>query len=143
VVAAFEALAAQPKRSREVWQEEVRALELDEAVRRSVEKRRSNLLDYQQATEEVGFKGTMTLAGCGLLWGVLVLLIVSRWVPALGWLILPLLLVFIVLQGLRYAIPRERPAAEADPAEEGADPAVLAAALPATGIVKRDEGIRS
>ncbi len=87
------------------WQDEVRALELDDAARRSVERRRTNLMEYQEASEEVGFKGTMTLVGCALLWGVLLLLIVSRWVPQIGWAILPLLLVFIGLQFLRYVIP--------------------------------------
>jgi predicted dehydrogenase len=89
------------------WQDEVRALELDDAARRSVARRRANVMEYQEASEEVGFKGTMALAGCGMLWAVLLLLIVSRWVPALGWVILPLLLVFIGLQALRYILPRK------------------------------------
>jgi predicted dehydrogenase len=89
------------------WQDEVRALELDDAARRSVERRRVNAMDYQEVSEEVGFKGTMTLLGCGLLWGVLLLLIASRWLPWAGWLILPLLLVFIGLQLFRYVIPQE------------------------------------
>ncbi len=87
------------------WQDEVRALELDDAARRSVEKRRVNLMEYQEASEEVGFKGTMTLAGCGLLWIVLVLLIGSVWVPWLGWIMLPLLVIFAALQLLRWLIP--------------------------------------
>jgi hypothetical protein len=87
------------------WQDAVRALELDDAARRSVERRRTSLLEYPEASEEVSFKGTMTLVGCGLLWAVPLLLIVSRWVPQLGWLILPLLVVFIGLQLLRYVIP--------------------------------------
>ena len=89
------------------WQDAVRSLELDDAARRSVERRRVNLMEYQQASEEVGFKGTMTLVGCGLLWVVLLLLIASRWAPWVGWLILPLLLVFIGMQMLRYAIPKK------------------------------------
>jgi predicted dehydrogenase len=93
------------------WQDAVRALELDDAARRSVERRRANVLEYQDVSEEVGFKGTMTLAGCALLWGMLLLLIVSRWVPQVGWLILPLLVVFAGLQLLRYIIPREPPGA--------------------------------
>ncbi len=91
------------------WQDEVRFLELNEAVRLGVEKRRSQSLDYQDVSEEVGFKGTMTLTGCALLWGVLLMLIVSVWVPWVGWLILPLLVVFIALQFLRYLIsPKQR-----------------------------------
>jgi predicted dehydrogenase len=100
------------------WQDEVRALELDDAARRSVEKRRVNLMEYQDASEEVGFKGTMTLVGCGMLWAVLGLLIASRWVPWLGWFILPLLVVFAALQLLRWLIP----ARPASPASEEAAP---------------------
>ena len=61
-------------------------------------------MDYQEANEEVGFKGTMTLLGCGLLWGVIVILVLSRFFPWTGWLILPLLLGFMLLQFLRYVI---------------------------------------
>jgi hypothetical protein len=58
------------------WEDEIRCLELDDATRRSIEKRRSSVLDYQVASEEVGFKGTMTLIGCALMWGLLALLVV-------------------------------------------------------------------
>jgi predicted dehydrogenase len=87
------------------WQNEVRALELDDSTRRSMRLRRTSLLAYPDASEEVGFKGTMTLVGCGVLWLVLGLLIASRWWPVVGWLILPLLAVFLGLQFLRYAVP--------------------------------------
>ena len=70
-------------------------------------KRRTTPLEYQEASEEVGFKGTMTLVGCAMLWLVLLLLIVSRWVPLAGWLIVPLLAVFLGMQFLRYAVPAE------------------------------------
>ena len=93
------------------WQEEVRCLELDDAARRSVARRRASTLEYQDATEEVGFKGTMTLVGCGLLWGGLVLLILSIWIPWLGWGILPVLSVFLTLQLLRWAVPPKGPGA--------------------------------
>jgi hypothetical protein len=88
------------------WQNEIRCLELDEAARRSVERRRATTLDYQEATEEAGFKGTMTLVGCGLLWASLVLLILSHWFPLLGWGIIPLFATFLLLQLLRWAVPR-------------------------------------
>jgi hypothetical protein len=88
------------------WQDEVRCLELDMAVRRSVHTRRASALEYQEASEEVSFKGTMTLIGCGLLWGILVLLFLSAWQPMLGWMIVPLLLVFLILQPLRWIIPK-------------------------------------
>ena len=44
--------------------------------RRPAQRRTSPLLvlDYQEASEETGFKGTMTLVGCGLLWGLLLIL---------------------------------------------------------------------
>jgi predicted dehydrogenase len=93
------------------WQDAVRSLELDDAARRSVERRRASTLEYQEATEEAGFKGTMTLVGCGLLWGSLVLLILSRWLPWLGWVIAPVFGVFLLLQLLRWIVPA-RPGGE-------------------------------
>src|SRR5262249_9072132 len=86
------------------WQDETRLLELDDTARRSVERRRANTLEYPEATEEVGFKGTMTLVGCSVLWGSLVLLILSHWVPWLGWLVVPLLVPFLALQLLRWVV---------------------------------------
>jgi hypothetical protein len=88
------------------WQAAVRGLELDDAARRSAERRRVSTLEYPEANEEVGFKGTMTLVGCGLLWCILVLLFLSRWVPWLGWLIVPILVGFLGMQLLRWLIPR-------------------------------------
>jgi predicted dehydrogenase len=104
------------------WQDEVRCLELDDAARRSVERRRTSALEYQEATEETGFKGTMTLVGCGLLWGGLFLLILSIWIPWLGWGILPVLAVFLALQLLRWAVPPREPAPPAGPGEQAANP---------------------
>ena len=115
LVEAFErSVAKQPAALR--WQDEVRMLELDGAARRSTERRRVDLMDYQEANEEVGFKGTMTLLGCAMLWGVIVILVLSRLYAWTGWLILPLLLAFMLLQFLRYVIP-------AKPDEEPAGPA--------------------
>lgn len=90
------------------WQDEIRAVELDDATRRSIERRRASTLEYQEASEEVGFKGTMTLVGCALVWVMLLLLVLSRWLPLLGWLIAPLLVFFLILQGLRWVVPKER-----------------------------------
>jgi hypothetical protein len=87
------------------WQDEVRCLELDDAARRSVERRRASTLEYQEATEEAGFKGTMTLVGCALLWGSLVLLLLSVWLPWLAWAILPVFGVFLALQVFRWILP--------------------------------------
>jgi predicted dehydrogenase len=89
------------------WQDEIRGLELDDAARRSVARGRASTLEYQEATEEAGFKGTMTLVGCSLLWGSLVLLILSRWQPWLGWLIAPVFALFLILQLLRWAVPKK------------------------------------
>jgi hypothetical protein len=59
----------------------------------------------------------MTLVGCALLWGGLVLLILSIWVPWLGWGILPVLAAFLALQLLRWAVPpKEPPAAPSEDA---------------------------
>jgi predicted dehydrogenase len=93
---------------RVTWEDEIRSLELDDAARRSVERRRVSPLEYPEATEEVGFKGTMTLIGCGVLWASLFLLILSHWVPWLGWAIGPVLVIFLGLQVLRWAIPGKK-----------------------------------
>lgn len=90
------------------WQTAVRSLELDDAVRRSIERRRVSTLEYPEATDEVGFKGTMTLVGCALLWVSLLLFILSAWVSWLKWAIVPLLIVFLGLQLLRWIVPSSR-----------------------------------
>jgi len=113
VVEQFEAdlkgLSPQTDAGGKTWRDAIRMLELDDAARRSIEKRRSSLLEYPEASEEIGFKGTMTLVGCGVLWLVIFLLILSRWVPQIGLLAVPLLAVFLFLQLLRYVIPRKPP----------------------------------
>src|SRR5205085_2826588 len=90
------------------WQTAIRCLELDDATRRSVERRRVSALEYPEASEEVGFKGTMTLVGCALLWVSLLLLILSAWVSWLKWAIVPLLILFLSLQLLRWMVPKAR-----------------------------------
>jgi predicted dehydrogenase len=87
------------------WQTAIRALELDDATRRSIERRRVSTLEYPEPSEEVGFKGTMTLVGCGLLWVILLLVILAAWVPWLRWVILPILAFFLGLQILRWLVP--------------------------------------
>jgi predicted dehydrogenase len=89
------------------WQDAIRGLELDDAARRSIERRRSSELEYPEASEEVGFKGTMTLVGCGVLWAVILMLFLAPWVPALGVLIVVLLGGFLLLQLFRFIIPRK------------------------------------
>jgi predicted dehydrogenase len=102
------------------WLDAIRALELDDAARRSIEKRRSSVLEFQEASEEVGFKGTMTLVGCSLLWIMLLLLILAAvlprdllmtrflgW-PIIGWMFIAPIVVFLALQLLQYIVPRQR-----------------------------------
>jgi len=103
---AEETLARNP--SQLGWQDELRALELDDAARRSVHYRRSSTLDLQEVTEEAGFKGTMTLVGCSMIWLTVIVLIVSVWVPWITWLIVPLFAIFLVMQGLRWVLPKSR-----------------------------------
>jgi predicted dehydrogenase len=100
------------------WQDEVRCLELDDAARRSAERRRATTLEYPDATEEAGVKGTMTLVGCGLLWLVLLLAVASAWVPWLGWAILPVLFLFLALQVFLWAVGR----ADKTPSPPGGEP---------------------
>jgi myo-inositol 2-dehydrogenase/D-chiro-inositol 1-dehydrogenase len=104
------------------WQDEVRCLELDAAARRSVARRRTSTLEYPEATEEVGFKGTMTLVGCAVLWGCLALLILVAAFPRLSWVIVPVLVVllvfFLLLQLLRWVLPARRPGAPGSRPEE-------------------------
>ncbi|MFN4259366.1 MAG: Gfo/Idh/MocA family oxidoreductase [Gemmataceae bacterium] len=89
------------------WHEEIRCLELDDAARRGIERRRAYALEYPDATEATHFKGTMTLVGCGLIWAMLLLLLIAAWMPWVGWFIVPVLAVFILLQLLRWIIPRQ------------------------------------
>jgi hypothetical protein len=113
LVERFEEILASPRVAIRglAWQDEVRCLELDDAARRSIERRRASTLEYQEATEEASFKGTMTLVGCALLWGSLVLLIVAAWLPIVGWLILPIFGLFLMLQLLRWVLPPKPPTA--------------------------------
>jgi predicted dehydrogenase len=107
LVAAFEAISAGTGGVGLSWQDEVRCLELDDATRRSVERRRATTLEYPEPSEEAGFKGTMTMIGCGLLWLILLLLILSVWIPPLGWLIAPALFFFLALQILLWVARRK------------------------------------
>lgn len=87
------------------WHDELRALELDDASRRSAEHGRGSTLDLQETTEEATFKGTMTLVGCTLIWLSAIVLILSAWVPWLFWFLVPLFGVFLTLQALRWVVP--------------------------------------
>jgi predicted dehydrogenase len=103
------------RRSQLSWQTETRCLELDDATRRSVERRRAILLEYPEASEEVGFKGTMTLVGCVVLWGILGVFMLSLWVPWLQWTIVPILIIFLILQSFRWLARREPSSIQQEP----------------------------
>jgi hypothetical protein len=72
-------------------------------------------MEYPVASEEVTFKGTMTLVGCALLWCIILVVIFSAWVPWLRWGVVPLLGVFLVLQLLRWIIPPRETNKETSP----------------------------
>ena len=90
------------------WNDALRGLELDDATRRSIERRRCSTLEYQEVSEEATFKGTMTLVGCSIFWVSLVLLILSIWIPWLGWIIAPALGLFLAFQLLRWVALKPR-----------------------------------
>jgi myo-inositol 2-dehydrogenase/D-chiro-inositol 1-dehydrogenase len=93
-----------------------RAMELSEAVVRSLRRGRTIDLHYEAISEEASFKSIMTSTGCMLLLGVLIILPLALAGPALGagwtiylaYLIPPLLIVFTVLQVLRFGIRSEQ-----------------------------------
>ena len=92
-----------------------RAMELSEAVVRSLRRGRTIDLHYEAISEEASFKSIMTSTGCTILLGILFLLPLALAGPALGmnwtiylaWLIPPVLVVFAVVQVLRFGIRRE------------------------------------
>jgi predicted dehydrogenase len=96
----------QPREKVPSWTDVIRLLEVDDEAGRSIQRRRASTLEHQEATEEATFKGTMTLLGCGMLWVMLAMLILSRWLPRLGAVILILLVVFLALQALRWVVRR-------------------------------------
>lgn len=104
-----------------------RAMELTEAVGRSLKRGRTVDLLYEEMSEVGNFKSVMTGLGCGLLLFALVLLPAALAGPALGapwtvylaWLIPPVLVVFAVLQLFRFAARGATPAR----ADDGRDPA--------------------
>jgi myo-inositol 2-dehydrogenase/D-chiro-inositol 1-dehydrogenase len=89
-----------------------RAMELSEATARSLRRGRTIDLHYEQVSEVGSFKSVMTSTGCVLLLGTLVALPAALVGPVfgLGWTLYiayaipPLLIVFILLQTLRFAV---------------------------------------
>jgi predicted dehydrogenase len=89
------------------WLDATRCLELFDAARHSVERERVVPMVYQEFTETGSFKGIMTALGCGMLWVVLLLLFIAPWAPQVLYVIVSLLLLFLVLQLLRWVLPAE------------------------------------
>ena len=92
----------------------IRAMELSEAVVRSLRRGRTIDMHYESISEESTFKSIMTSTGCMILLGSLLVLPLALAGPALGvngtiyiaYLIPPVLVLFAVLQVLRSWHPR-------------------------------------
>jgi myo-inositol 2-dehydrogenase/D-chiro-inositol 1-dehydrogenase len=101
-----------------------RAMELAEATVRSLRRGRTVDLYYEPISEEATFKSVMTSTGCVIFLIALVLLPLALAGPPLGWnwtifiayLIPPMLVLFVVLQTLRFAVrdPNARDKRETD-----------------------------
>lgn len=97
-----------------------RALEVAEAVGRSLRKGRTVDLHYEEISELGSFKAFMTSLGCGLLLLVPIIYTLTRvglvfgldWMRYVAWALPVLLLVFAMLQLLRFAARPPGPAAE-------------------------------
>jgi myo-inositol 2-dehydrogenase/D-chiro-inositol 1-dehydrogenase len=93
-----------------------RAMELAEATARSLRRGRTVDLHYEKISESANFKSVMTSTGCLLLIAILFLLPASLMGPALGlgWTIYiayaipPVLVLFFLLQSLRFAVREPR-----------------------------------
>ena len=105
-----------------------RAMELAEATARSLRKGRTVDLYYEPISEEATFKSVMTSTGCMLIIGALLIIPLALAGPPLGldwtiylaYLIPPVLVLFMILQTLRFAVRKPDLTAEpADPAKDG------------------------
>lgn len=93
----------------------IRAMEISEAVARSLRRGRTIDMHYESISEESMFKSIMTSTGCLILLGSLLVLPIALAGPALGanwtisiaYLIPPVLVLFAVLQVLRFGIGKE------------------------------------
>jgi predicted dehydrogenase len=100
------------ERPRMTWLDATRCLELHEAVRSSARRRRTVPMNYEEFTEASSFRGVMTAWGCGVLVLVVIALISLLAFkvplkPAFLYVLLPLLVLFLGLQVLRWIVPRE------------------------------------
>ena len=105
----------------------IRAMELSESVVRSLRRGRTIDMHYESISEESTFKSIMTSTGCLILLGSLLVLPLALAGPALGvngtiyiaYLIPPVLVLFAVLQVLRFGIRRPGGALERNHVGEG------------------------
>jgi hypothetical protein len=101
------------------WQQVCRALEVTDAVQRSVQRRRTIELYHEQVTEQETFKSVMAVGGCGMLLWVLLLMMIAGVVEGLRlplrdtwiWQLWPVVVfaplgVFLALQLLQLVFPR-------------------------------------
>jgi hypothetical protein len=103
---AVDAARADPGAASISWQDEIRGLELIDALRRSVRTRRTSGLEHQEINEEVGSKGTLTLIGCGMIWLLLLMSLVAIWVPQILWAVVPMLIAYLALLGMNVLAKR-------------------------------------
>jgi predicted dehydrogenase len=98
-----------------------RAMELSEATVRSLRRGRTVDLHYEPISEEANFKSVMTSSGCMILIGALFTVLFALSGPPLGfywtiyiaYLIPPILVIFMVLQTLRFAVRKPGHSADA------------------------------
>ncbi len=98
------------------WIDGCRSVELADTIERSLNKGRVVELHYEEYTEQGTFKGTMTSLGCGLLLAGMVLMFVAAMAGRLGvaaadywpYVLLALLVLFLLLQLLRFVFPSEQ-----------------------------------
>lgn len=97
-----------------------RAMELVEATARSLRRNRTVDLHYEAISEESSFKSVMTSTGCMILVASLFAVLLALSGPALGfnWMIYiayvipPILVIFMVMQVLRFAVLRPKESAD-------------------------------
>lgn len=100
--------SAQAGQPRLTWTDGTRCLELFDAVRRSVRRKRLVQMDYDAVSETGNFKSTMTALGCMILLVVIVLFFATPTFSFLQYFIPPLLILFLLLQLLRW-VARDPP----------------------------------
>ncbi len=107
-------------------QDATRTMELAEAAVRSLRRGRTIELHYEAISEDATFKSVMTSTGCMILLAMLFVLPLSMAGPPLGlkwtlfipYFILPILVIFVVMQLLRLAVRRPAPSSSVDPARD-------------------------